>query len=109
MIINTKFVSVKQTYDSFFLSFQTQLSASSWPSVGSWPQIMEDFKIRYKSNTFTEIEHLKHALDGTQCKNKTEYLGSGKELDDYRSKNFMKVRFSNTRTYFNTPKNKQED
>ena len=69
------------------------MSTSSWPSPGTWPQMLEDYNITYKSKTFTEKAHLTHAINGPQCYNQTQYLGAGQDIEDYRSKNFMKVNF----------------
>ena len=74
------------------MQFQTQTSANSWPNSGMWPQMLEDYNITYKSKTFTEEAHLTHAINGPQCQpNQLTSLGDKQDLEDYRSKNFMKV------------------
>ena len=52
---------------------------------------MEDYNITYKSKSFTEIDHLKHAINGPQCYNRSQYMGAGQDMESIRTKNFMKV------------------
>ena len=56
-----------------------------------WPQMLEDYNITYKSQTFTEQAHLTHAINRGDCSNPLKSLGAKQELEDYRSKNFLKV------------------
>ena len=56
-----------------------------------WPQMLEDYNITFKSQTFTEQAHLTHAIKGPHCSNQLKSLGNKQELEEYRSKNFMKV------------------
>ena len=56
-----------------------------------WPQMLEDYNITYKSQTFTEKAHLTHAIKGPHCSDQLKSLEAKQDLEYYRSKNFMKV------------------
>ena len=76
-----------------YFYFQTQISISSWPHDGIWPQLMEDYNVLYKSHTFTAMAYNGYILNGPECYEKGNYLQNAQALMDYQKKNFMKVRF----------------
>lgn len=53
--------------------------------------MLEDYNITYRSQTFTEKAHLTHAIKGLHCSDQLKSLEAKQDLEDYRSKNFMKV------------------
>ena len=90
MLINT--VTRKITRKLFLL--QTQISTSSWPFDGYWPQLMEDFNISYKSRSTTVLDYAEYVFMGPDGFKNSNYAEDNQALNEYRTKNFMKVKIS---------------
>ena len=73
---------------------QAQISTSQWPQDGYWPQLIETFKIAYKSRIIDALSYNKYILNGPDCYNSDSYLQNMDALKNYRDANLMKVRCS---------------
>ena len=70
---------------------QPEISTSSWPQDGYWPQLMEDFKISYKSKIFNESRYTEAIINGREFDDNNEYAQHLGSLKKYPHQNFAKV------------------
>ena len=78
-------------YITTLFYIQPEISTSSWPQDGYWPQLMEDFKISYKSKIFNEPRYTEAIINGRLFDDKNEYATHLGSLKKYPHQNFAKV------------------
>ena len=71
---------------------KTKMSTSLWPHDGYWPEMVEDYQITYKSETLDALEYISYFIDGPSCHKNSDFFESKDDIEDFRRKNFMKVR-----------------
>ena len=78
-------------YITTLFYIQAEISTSSWPQDGYWPQLMEDFKISYKSKVFNESRYTEAIINGGVFDDDNEYATQLGSLKNYPRQNFAKV------------------
>ena len=79
-------------YITTLVYIQPEISTSSWPQDGYWPQLMEDFKISYKSKIFNESRYTEAIINGPVFDDDNEYATHLGSLKKYPHRNFAKVK-----------------
>ena len=72
---------------------QAQISTSQWPQDGYWPQLIERYKIAYKSRTIDALGYNKYILNGPDCYTSDSYSEDINALKEYRDANLLKVTY----------------
>ena len=78
-------------YITTLFYIQPEISTSSWPQDGYWPQLMEDFKISYKSKVFNESRYTEAIINGRIFDDDKQYAKNLESLRNYPRRNFAKV------------------